>query len=100
MLALAVAGAAVGAASKPGLRVMVNGNAGVIHVKGLTTTHSCEIDCTYRYAPGTKLVIRAQPAANVTHFVGWRGGCTGSAPTCTLVLRHDTTVTARFAIGG
>ena len=30
-------------------------------------------------------------------FIGWSGGCTGSARTCQVILTQDTVVTARFA---
>ena len=84
------------------LRVVVSGGTvGVIHVAAGTARHlGCLIDCTYSYPPGTRLTVRAQGAANVTHFVRWSGACTGTKPTCVLVLSKDAVATAKFALGG
>ena len=82
------------------LHVAVGGTAGVIHVSTATSKHSCLIACSYRYPAGTKVSVRAQAAANVTHFVAWSGGCKGTKPTCTLTLSRNTSLAGTFAIGG
>jgi hypothetical protein len=105
VFSLAVVASVASAARSPAnlkLRVSISGGTvGVIRVTSLSGNHpECLIDCTYPYPPGTKVTIKAQPAANVTHFVGWSGACTGHKPTCALTLRKSATVVARFALGG
>ena len=101
ILALGSAPALASPVSTAQVHVSVRGTAGVIYVSAKSGRHAgCLIDCTYTYATGTRISIRAQPAANVTHFVRWSGACTGKARTCTLTLRKNVRVTATFALGG
>lgn len=83
------------------LRVTVGGGTvGVVHVTSPRGNHpGCLIDCTYRYPVGTRVTMKAQPAANVTRFIGWSGACSGHKRICVLTLRKNTSVIARFALG-
>ena len=51
--------------------------------------------------PGSQVVFVAEPAPGA-RFVGWRGMCGGSEPTCTVVVSLDAdrpSVTAVFRDG-
>ena len=52
----------------------------------------CGTVCTGSYTPGTAIILRAAPAANVT----WGGACTGNMPTCTVNMDTAKSVTATF----
>jgi Tol biopolymer transport system component len=56
---------------------------------------SCGSNCTQLYALGTTVKLRARPAPG-SHFVGWRGACTGTAPTCTVSVAEAKSVAASF----
>jgi len=49
----------------------------------------------YPYLPGTQVELVATPAPG-SAFLGWGGACAGSAPTCSLTLGADESVTASF----
>jgi Fe-S cluster biogenesis protein NfuA len=57
---------------------------------------SCPSTCSRGYAVGEQVTLTAQPVGTV--FVEWGGACSGSNPTCVLVMDGDKTVTATFAI--
>ena len=47
------------------------------------------------FVQGTVVTLTATPDAG-TSFSGWTGACSGTAPTCTVTINADTTVTANF----
>jgi uncharacterized repeat protein (TIGR02543 family) len=47
------------------------------------------------YPPGTRMTLTARPYTGST-FDGWSGGCSGTSPTCTVVMNDNITVTATF----
>lgn len=49
------------------------------------------------YLPGTQVTATATPAAG-SEFQYWSGACTGSSPTCTVVMSGNMTATANFGI--
>jgi hypothetical protein len=53
------------------------------------------LDCWHLFARSTPLTLTADPTGGST-FGGWAGACSGTQPTCTLVVNADTHVTARF----
>jgi formylglycine-generating enzyme required for sulfatase activity/pimeloyl-ACP methyl ester carboxylesterase len=56
---------------------------------------NCDAGCSsasYDFPPG-RVVLTASPAAS---FLGWAGACSGTAPSCTLTMDADKSVTARF----
>lgn len=57
---------------------------------------TCGSDCTEDYAVGTQVTLTAT-AGSGSNFTGWSGGCVGTAPTCTLTLSANRTVTATFS---
>ena len=67
----------------------VTSSAGGIACSGIAT------DCLEDYEVRTALTLTATPATNQV-FSGWSGACSGSAPTCTLTMWSDTTVSAKF----
>ncbi|MEY4563810.1 MAG: hypothetical protein RLZZ618_3087, partial [Pseudomonadota bacterium] len=57
---------------------------------------SCPGDCNDTWPQGTKFTLVATPAAGFV-FGSWSGGgCTGSTPSCNLILNATTRVTANF----
>jgi hypothetical protein len=48
------------------------------------------------YAVGTTVVLTEQPG--LLPFRGWSGACSGTGPTCTVVMTGDKAVTATFAL--
>jgi len=100
-LAAAIVATALGSlAVNENLHVVVTGDAGTIHVSGPKGVRSCEIDCVYRWARGTRLTLRAEDAKPVTHFVHWTGACTGTNRTCVIVLRRNLSVKGTFTKNG
>jgi len=51
--------------------------------------------CDAKVAPGSTTTLTAFPGAR-SRFLGWGGGCAGSAPTCPVTANADTQVTAAF----
>ncbi len=64
-------------------------------VTSAPTGIACGTSCTYSFATGTTVTLRATPAAG-SIFSGWSGVCTGK-PDCTVTLSSATTVTANFS---
>ncbi len=58
----------------------------------------CEANCAEWYPIGTVVTLSAMPAPGAS-FTGWSGSCTGTAPTCTLVMNHERSVSAFFGPG-
>ena len=50
------------------------------------------------YAPGSAVVLTAEPAAG-WRFSGWQGGATGQSSSTTITMMRGTAVTARFEQG-
>ena len=55
----------------------------------------CGQACSANFAIDTALTLTASPAEGFT-FSKWTGGCTGTAATCQLTLKKNTTVSAAF----
>lgn len=66
---------------------------------GAVTATSAELNCpsvcSAVVPDGTKVTLTASPAV-VGGFQGWGGACSGIATTCTIDVRSDKSVTARF----
>jgi hypothetical protein len=57
---------------------------------------SCGATCGASFSAGAPVTLTAAPAAGAT-FVRWTGGCTGTAPQCTITMTAPMTATATFA---
>lgn len=57
---------------------------------------ACGSTCSAKYAPGSAVSLTATPPAGQS-FLGWSGGCSGTAPTCTITLNADVKVQASFS---
>jgi hypothetical protein len=56
---------------------------------------ACGTDRVETFEPGTRVVLRANPARGQV-VVGWEGACTGRSHTCIITLDGSTAATARF----
>ena len=56
----------------------------------------CPVACSLEFQSGTAVKLTATADAT-SRFVSWAGSCAGTAPTCTVVVGGDATVTATFA---
>jgi GH25 family lysozyme M1 (1,4-beta-N-acetylmuramidase) len=75
------------------LSVEVSGGAG--RVTSLPAGLGCAASCTRSVDPDTTVTLTAVPDADA-YFTGWTGACTGSDPTCTIRMRGNRAVGARF----
>ncbi|OLE21984.1 MAG: hypothetical protein AUG44_26030 [Actinobacteria bacterium 13_1_20CM_3_71_11] len=82
-------------ARRPTLTLSVPGTGGTVSGAGIT----CPPACSTTTAPGQPVTLTAKPA-NGFSFGGWSGGCSGTGPTCTVVMNADATVMATFPKGG
>jgi uncharacterized repeat protein (TIGR02543 family) len=57
---------------------------------------SCGTSCQASFDTGTGVTLTATPDASSV-FTGWSGDCSGTAPSCTVLLDQDRSVTATFA---
>ena len=57
---------------------------------------NCGTTCSAAFASGTQVTLTETAGAN-SSFAGWTGGCSGSNPTCTLMLSASQQVTASFS---
>lgn len=63
---------------------------------GLQNTQiNCGSSCSAKFAQGTSVTLSATPAPG-SSFVSWTGACSGTAPTCSVVISADTKVQANF----
>jgi hypothetical protein len=51
------------------------------------------------FSSGTPITLTAVPEANST-FSSWSGGCSGTTPTCQVVMNSNVSVTATFLLSG
>jgi hypothetical protein len=62
---------------------------------GSATGHT---DCSETYGDGTSVTLKAHPDAN-SDLAGWSGGgCSGTAPACTVTVDQARSVTATFSL--
>ena len=95
---LTVAAVAVGGLLKPKkvrLRIDMQGEIGAGQVRSDPAGIDCGDLCSERFAKGTRVRLHATAAPGFA-FAGWSGDCQGQEP-CSLQLRWDLNVTARFA---
>ncbi len=58
---------------------------------------NCSIDtCTSNFPSNTSITLTANPNTGST-FTGWSGACTGTSPTCSILLSAQKSVTATFS---
>jgi hypothetical protein len=71
------------------------------HASGTVTSDpegiACGTDCSQSYQRHHEIDLTAV-AGPRSEFMGWSGGCTGTDPTCSVVMSQDKTVTARFEL--
>ena len=59
----------------------------------------CGSDCSETLGVGTQITLTGTPHPGF-RFAGWRGGCSGAAPSCALTLDADAQVEAGFVPDG
>ena len=74
------------------LTVTVTGSGNVTSTDGHI---SCPGLCSYTYPNGTYVTLNANPTTNWT-LTAWGGACSGNAPSCTVVMTQNQSVTATF----
>ncbi len=83
------------------LRTITLDKLGTIAAGSVSSTPSaftCGTSCSSasgQLLEGSQVVLTASPVAGAV-FSGWGGACSGTAPTCTLTMSADRTVTASF----
>ena len=75
------------------LTVNLTGSGAVSSADGV---YSCGNKCYGVYAPGKTVAFTAKPAAGAS-LLAWGGACAGNAPTCTVTVNAESTVTATFS---
>jgi hypothetical protein len=79
----------------PLTRALTVSKVGAGTVTSVPSGIDCGRSCSASFRDGTRVTLTAAAARNGV-FAGWTGGgCTGTGP-CTVTLRRDTTVEARF----
>jgi hypothetical protein len=76
---------------------------GGLNLTGRVFDNQGQIDCGFlcssdsgTYPVGTVVVLTEQPG--VLPFRGWSGACSGTQPTCTVVMNTNKSVTAMFSL--
>ena len=70
--------------------------AGLGSVSSADKKFACGSKCSVTCAAGTIVALTAQPASS-SHFVGWGGACSGTAPVCSLTIGANASVQAIFS---
>ena len=78
--------------ARPRLTVQVDASDGSVTGPGGI---NCPGTCTATYNPGQRITLTEHTTDT---FLGWGGACSGTAPTCTLTMNGDKTVSADFGI--
>jgi hypothetical protein len=69
----------------------ITGNPGGVN----GTQINCGSGCSAKFTQGTTVTLTATPGAGGS-FVNWTGSCSGSLPTCDVIIQKDTQVQANF----
>ena len=69
----------------------VTGNPG----GAFSTQINCGGSCSAKFGQGTTVTLSASPAPGLS-FVGWSGACSGTAPTCDVIISDNTKVQVTF----
>ncbi len=59
------------------------------------TTINCGSSCSAKFQQGTTVTLTATPPAGHV-FVNWTGSCSGTTPTCDVIITKDTQAQANF----
>jgi uncharacterized repeat protein (TIGR02543 family) len=59
------------------------------------TSINCGSSCSAKFTQGTTINLTAVPPAGHV-FVNWTGACSGTLPTCNVLIQKDTTAQANF----
>lgn len=89
----------VGAAFLPQFTLSVGrSNSGTVSVSptGNDRRLDCGGACSAKFTQGTTVFLTATPAAG-KQFVSWGGACSGTAPTCSVLINQNTSVQAVFS---
>jgi uncharacterized repeat protein (TIGR02543 family) len=79
------------------LTVSVSGT-GTVTGGGISCGNGASV-CTAGQTPNATVTLTATPAAGAA-FAGWGGACTGTSPTCSVLMNAARSVSATFTAGG
>ncbi len=88
-----LAGTRLGTITIRRLSIEIDGSAG--HVSSEPAGAGCAATCVRSVDPDATITLTAEPDANA-YFTGWTGACAGTDPSCTVQMRGNRSVGARF----
>lgn len=88
-----LAGTSLGRITIRRLSVEIDGDAG--HVTSQPGGFGCAATCARSVDPDTTITLTAVPDDHA-YFTGWTGACKGTGPTCTIEMRGNRSLGARF----
>ena len=88
-----LAGTTLGRITIRRLSIAIDGDAG--RITSQPAGFGCAVTCARSVDPNATITLTAEPDDNA-YFTGWTGACKGSDPTCTLEMRGNRSVGARF----
>ena len=81
------------------LTVIRSGSGTVTSTPSGITCGTTTMNCTWTFTPNTVVTLAATPDPGQT-FLGWSGGCTGTASVCAVTMDRARTVIAQFSDSG
>jgi len=91
-----ISGPLTGTATQRTLTLTLRGS-GTGSVASVPAGIACPGTCSALFNDGITVMLRATAAAGTT-FREWRGGCSGTAPTCTVTMAGSQSVQAVFSL--
>ncbi len=88
-----LAGTTLGRITIRRLSIAIDGDAGRVASK--PGGYGCTTACARNVDPNATITLTAEPD-DKAYFTGWNGACHGTSPTCTIQMRGNRSVGARF----
>jgi GH25 family lysozyme M1 (1,4-beta-N-acetylmuramidase) len=88
-----LAGTTLGRITIRRLAIEIDGDAG--RITSQPAGFGCVVTCSRSVDPDAAITLTAEPDDDA-YFTGWTGACKGSQPTCTIEMRGNRSVGARF----
>jgi hypothetical protein len=98
LLVVSIAGADAATRGQVTLGLRVTGVGGAVTATPSGVLSSCSATrCYFRFDPGTPITLAASVSEPRSRFAEWRGACSGSQTTCTLIMSESKSLTAAFS---